>query len=124
MKLIDVSQLQQIALTEFADIVQHAFSPGDNDLRIVLSDGSYMKIWFSLKVADRYSYHWERRMIDNTIYRHDNAPDAEWKQVSTYPKHFHSGSQENVVESGISDKPPAAVREFLKFARTIVKTND
>jgi len=122
--LIDVAALQQITLAEFADIVQHAFSPGDNDLRIVLIDGSYMKIWFSLKVVDRCSYHWARGMVDKTIYRHDNAPDAEWKHVSTYPKHFHNGSQENVMESWISDKSPVAVREFLKFARTIVKTND
>ncbi len=83
-----------------------------------------MKIWFSLKVADRYSYHWERRTADNTLYRHDNAPDADWKHVSTYPKHFHNGSQGNVVGSNISDDPNEALREFLKFARAILKPNE
>ena len=124
MAIVDVQQLKLIVLTEFADIVQHAFSPGDNDFRIVLTDNSYIKIWFSLKVANRYSYHWERRMVNNTIYRHDNAPDIDWKHVSTYPKHFHNGTQENVIESNISEDPVEAVREFLSFARTVLKPDD
>ena len=120
MQMVDVQQLRFIVIAEYADIVQTAFSPGDNDLRIVLNDGSMMKIWFSLKVANRYSYHWERRMIDNTIYRHDNAPDFEWRHVSTFPKHFHNGTQENVTQSNISDVPTDAVREFLDFARMLL----
>lgn len=38
------------------------------------------------------------------------------KYVETFPKHFHNGSEENVVESNISDEQEA-IREFLTFVR-------
>ena len=37
--------------------------------------------------------------------------------MKTFPKHFHDGSEENVVGSDISDEPEEAVREFLTFVR-------
>jgi len=37
--------------------------------------------------------------------------------VKTFPKHFHNGSEENVVESDTSDEPEEAVREFLSSVR-------
>jgi len=47
------------------------------------------------------------------IYRHDNTPDARWKRLKTFPKHFHAGSENCVVESAISDEPEEALREML-----------
>jgi hypothetical protein len=44
-----------------------------------------------------------------------------WKYVKTFPKHFHNGSEENVVESNISDTPEEAIREFLTFVRNTLK---
>lgn len=79
-------------------------------------------MWFSIKVAGRFSYHWERRHIDGTMYRHDNFPDTNWKEVSTYPKHFHNGSQDAVYESHIDDDPFTALRQFMDFARTHLAT--
>jgi len=55
-----------------------------NELRVMLTDSSFMDIWFSLKLQDRYSFHWERRAIDGTIYRHDNAPHRRWQAVSSH----------------------------------------
>ena len=52
------------------------------------------------------------------MYRHDNFPDTNWKEVSTYPKHFHNGSQDAVNESHIEDDPFTALRQFMDFART------
>jgi len=75
-------------------------------------------VWLSIKVLGRFSYHWERRHIDGTMYRHDNFPDTNWKEVSTYPKHFHNGSQDGVDESHIEDDPITALRQFMDFART------
>jgi len=72
--LVDVERLREIAEVEFADIVAEASIPGINELRIILSDGSFVDVWFSLKLHGRYSFHWERRAIDGTIFRHDNAP--------------------------------------------------
>jgi len=65
----------------------------------------------------RYSYHWERRPFNGTIYRHDNAPHHKWKNIGTFPKHFHDGQDHNVSESFISDDPIIAVGEFLSFVR-------
>lgn len=52
------------------------------------------------------------------LYRHDNAPHGKWRAVSTFPKHFHDGSEDRVEESQISDNPEQALREFLSFVRS------
>ena len=80
-------------------------------------DGSFVDVWFSLKVPGRFSYHWERRHIDGTMYRHDNFPDINWQRVSTFPKHFHNGSHDAVEESNIDDNPGAGLRQFMEFVR-------
>src|SRR5438046_2574062 len=83
------------------------------ELRIILTDGSFVDVWFSLKLQGRYSFHWERQAIDGTIYRHDNAPHRRWEAVATFPRHFHNGSETNVSESYLSAVPEEALREFL-----------
>ncbi len=60
MSLVDVERLREIAEVEFADIVVEAWVPDLNELRIILTDSSFMDVWFSLKLQDRYSLHWER----------------------------------------------------------------
>jgi hypothetical protein len=115
--LVDVGRLKEIAELEFPDIIEEAIVPFENELRILLKDGSFVDVWFSLKLAGRYSYHWERRMIDGKIYRHDNAPHRNWESVTTFPKHFHEGSEDIVLESRINDTPDEALREFLSFIR-------
>ena len=117
MNPVDVERLREIAEVEFADIVVEAFVPDINELRIILSDGSFVDVWFSLKLSDRYSYHWERRAIDGKIYRHDNAPHKRWQSVATFPRHFHDGSEFDVSESLISEIPEEALRQFLTFVR-------
>lgn len=117
MKLINISLLSEIAQVEFADIVVHVSNPDLNEMRIILADGSFVDIWFSLKLKGRYSFHWDRRVIDGTIYRHDNAPHRRWNEVKTFPKHFHYGREDRVVESQISNVPEEALRDFLLFVR-------
>jgi hypothetical protein len=113
--------LRTIALNEFADVVVSAqivsLSTGDPlKLRLDIVDGSLLDVFIS--VSGRYSYHWERRLISKgDLYRHDNAPHDKWRYVATFPKHFHDGSESNVVESHISDAPEDAMREFLTFMR-------
>ena len=118
----DVERLREIAEVEFADIVVEAFSPGINELRIILNDSSFVDVWFSLKLQGRYSFHWERRAIDGTIYRHDNAPHRRWEAVSTTssPVIFITAVNTNVSESSplspeASDQPQET---FLTFVRT------
>jgi hypothetical protein len=116
-KFVDLDRLREIAEVEFADIVEHAYSPDLNQLRIILADGSFVDLWFSLKLEGRYSYHWERKALDGRIYRHDNAPHKRWQGVKTFPKHFHDGSEEQVIESSISDASEKALHQFLAFIR-------
>lgn len=113
--------LRAIAQDEFGDIlvsVQMSSLPTGVPLnfRLDIVDGSVLDIFIS--VSGLYSYHWERRSIPaNDFYRHDNAPHKKWRQVATFPKHFHNGSESNVVESHISSTPEDAMREFLIFVR-------
>ncbi len=112
--------LKRIALSEFGDIVVSAevvaLPTGDPlKLRLEIVDGSLVDIFISS--TGRYSYHWERRLIGGGIYRHDNAPHERWRNISTFPKHFHNGGEYNVVESHINDNPEQAIREFLAFVR-------
>lgn len=62
MSLVNVDRLCEIAEVEFAKIVTEAFSPNLNEVRIILVDGSFVDLWFSLKLEGRYSYHWERQL--------------------------------------------------------------
>ena len=113
--------LQQIAQREFADIVLDAqvltLPTGDaHKLRLDILDGSLLDVFIS--TSGRYSYHWERRLTPaGDLYRHDNAPHKKWRNVTTFPRHFHNGSEDLVVASHISDNPHQAVREFLTFVR-------
>jgi hypothetical protein len=41
--------------------------------------------------------------------------------VATFPKHFHDGSEDRIVESRLSEEPEQALREFLTFVRAKLK---
>ena len=84
-------------------------------LRLHLIDNTFVDIWYSSD--NSYSYHWEQRNIRNAIYRHDNAPHKKWRNVSTFPKHCHDGTQINVTESFLPDNYENAVEEFLRLVR-------
>ena len=117
MSLVDVDRLREIAQMEFVDIVVEAIIPDINELRVILTDGSFVDVWFSLKLQGRYSFHWERRALDGKLYRNDNSPHRRWESVATFPRHFHDGSETNVSESQISEIPENGLREFLAFVR-------
>jgi hypothetical protein len=114
--MIDFEPLRRIAEDDFADIVQ---STGvmRSKLRVLLRDGSYVDFWWSLVIAGRFAYHWERTHVDGTIYRHDNMPDPNAGEVETFPQHFHDGTPGAITESRISAQPREGVRQFLQFAR-------
>lgn len=119
--IIDTEKLKEIAEIEFGTIVEDVLITDINELRIVLIDGSYIDLWFSLKLRGRYSYHWERKFINGSIFRHDNAPHMRWKDIPTFPKHFHNGSEDIVISSRISDNPELALKEFLTFVSEHIK---
>ena len=113
----DLERLGRIAETEFLDLVRST-AIIRNKLRVVLVDGSYIDFWWSSQIPGRYAHHWERRHVDGTIYRHDNMSHPQWRRVSSFPKHFHSGDQQTVTESDMEDDPEQGFRQFLKFARS------
>ena len=110
----------KLAKAEFGHVVEAGEivnTPGGfpQKLRLNIIDGSVVDVFLSS--SGRYSYHWERRPLDETLYRHDNAPHVRWHHIQTFPKHFHNGSEvdKDCEESHISDEPEKAVREFLRF---------
>ena len=109
-------QFEQIARVEFEDIVEDVYEVG-RKLRITIKDDGFVDVWYSSDVRSRYKYHWVKDEAKGEIYRHDNAPDARWRHLNTFPKHFHDGREDKVTESRISDDPAQAVREFLMFVR-------
>jgi len=123
-KIIDTQALKQIVDNEFAKYVNDVQEPFINELRIKLNDDSFVDVWYSINLENRYSYHWERKHIDGSIYRHDNAPHIKWKDIETFPKHFHNKSEENVEASYISDKPENAIREMMNFVKTKIENID
>ena len=120
-------KISEICGSEYPDIVDddeiyYKSSGAPAKLRVHIIDGSFLDIWLSN--TGKYSYHWERRHIDGKVYRHDNAPHKKRAQVNTYPKHFHQGTDEKVVESSIPDDPIKAVRYVMDYVRKKSKTSD
>ena len=121
MESIDFVTLGTIASTEFPDIVLTAVVT-DNKLRVLLVHNSYFDFWWSLNIEGRYAHHWERRHIDGTIYRFDNAPHTKWQHVKSFPHHLHFRSDSDVRESDISLAPPESIRHALTFAQGLLRS--
>jgi len=107
----------------FSDIVldvQQRFTPSGaiERLRIFLLDDSFVDVWLSM--SGKYSFHWEHRHVRGLIHRHDNAPHVKWKNIKTFPKHFHDGNDDNVKESYIPNDPVTATEYFLSFSRDFI----
>ena len=91
-------------------------------LRLSLIDETYVDVWYSTDQS--YAYHWEQAGQRDFVYRHDNAPHALWKTVSTFPKHCHEGTESHVTDSHLSDDPEEALRDFLTQVRRFMMTLD
>ena len=90
-------------------------------IRVIFVDNSFLDIYWSS--SGRYSLHYERRHINGTLYRHDNAPHEKHRHIRTFPKHFHKGNEDNVEESHLPEDPIKAVKHFLRFILNLMRTN-
>jgi hypothetical protein len=109
----------KIALTKFKDVIMsgaivYSESGIPLKLRLDIVDGSIVDMFYS--VRGKFAYHWERRTVDGTIYRHDNAPHTKWRHIRTFPKHFHDGSDDNAGESFISGNPPDYAHTIYNYS--------
>lgn len=121
--MISLEDLARIAEIEFSDIVDNA-EMMDAKLRIMLADGSFVDVWLSKKLAGRFGFHWEHKAA-GLFYRYDNFPDTNWRHISTFPYHFHNGSQDNVNDSSQFKQDIAgAFRDFMNWIRSKLRGED
>jgi len=124
MAILQVYQRQlEVAMQKFGDIVSegeiiYTESKEPLKLRLNIVDGSIVDVFYSS--GGKYSYHWDRRIINGTIYRHDNAPHKRWREIKTFPKHFHEETEYAAKESCISADPLFAIEEFLEFVKSML----
>ena len=127
MVILQIYQRQlEVVRQKFGDIVSEAEilyteSKEPLKLRLNIVDGSIVDTFYS--TGGKYSYHWDRRIVNGSVYRHDNAPHKRWRKIKTFPKHFHQEAEYTVKESYISDDPLSAIKEFLGFVRRILITS-
>ena len=119
-----IDDLKRIADVEFADIVKDT-QQIDYKLRIILINYSFVDVYLSQKLSDRFGFHWESMDARGSIYRYDNFPDKKWQSVVTFPHHFHNGSQNAVESSPFPLTVIEGFRAFMEFVRSkiVVREN-
>jgi len=115
-----IENIKRIAEIEFSDIVKNAFQV-DYKLRISLINDSFVDVNLSLRLPDKFGFHWECKDKKGTIYRYDNFPDKHWRSVSTFPHHFYNGSHDAVEASPFPLTPVDGFRAFMEFVRGKLK---
>jgi len=113
---VSYRELATIAEAEFSDVILQVDQRAEK-LRLHLIDGSYVDIWYSVRLEGRFAYHWERRMINGSVYRYDNRPHEQLKGMKSYPKHFHDGSEAKVRDCELGEDPKLVLRAFLQMVR-------
>jgi len=114
MKLKDLKYLVE---DYFLDIVVEILQPSLEKLRLILKDRSFIDIRASQRFKNRFDFHWERRHIDNTIYRYDNFPGLRFKNPKTFSYHFHRKKENKVENSPFRKKLPYVLIDFMEFVR-------
>ena len=115
-----IDDLRRVAEVEFADIIRDTFFISYK-LRILLIDNSFIDVNLSKKIPDRFGFHWECRDKAGTVFRYDNFPDKNWKNISTFPYHFHRGSQNKLEASPFPLIIIDGFRSFMEFVRSNLK---
>ncbi len=118
--MVLLDNLARIAEIEFSDIAD-ATEIMETKLRIMLTEDGFVDVWLSKKLANRFGFHWEHKVTDLS-YRYDNFPDTKWSNVSTFPYHFHDGSQDNVVDSSrFARDIVEGFRDFMNWVRAMLR---
>jgi len=115
-----IEDIKRVAEIEFSDIVKTT-SQSDFKLRVILINNSFVDVYLSQKLPDRFGFHWECMDESKTFYRYDNFPDKNWQSVASFPYHFHSGSQDSVKTSPFPLAPIDGFRAFMEFIKQKLK---
>ncbi|MBN2543109.1 hypothetical protein JXI42_09625 [bacterium] len=111
--MITLQEIARIAEIEFSGLVESTEYIGFK-LRIVIKQDGFIDVWLSRKIKDKFSYHWE--VGDGSFYRYDNFPDSNWKDLETFPFHFHDGYFDNIgVPPGFSKDVEGGFRDFMDW---------
>jgi hypothetical protein len=119
--MASIEDIKRIAEVEFSDIVKSTVRVGYK-VRIVLINESFIDVYLSQKLTDKFGFHWECMDESGTFYRYDNFPDKNWLSVSTFPHHFHKGSQDSVEASPFPSTPIEGFRAFMEFIKNKIET--
>jgi len=109
--------IARYAQTYFPQILKESPIIFTDKVRLVFIDGSYMDIRYP--VDSKYSFHWQMK---TEIIRIDTAPHH--RNISTYPRHMHSGTEENVIEdylTEISNNMEDNIESVLNFVQEKLK---
>lgn len=109
-----LEDIKRIAEIEFSGIVK-SISQIDYKLRITLTDDSFVDVYLSQRLPDKFGFHWECKDESGTIYRYDNFPDKNWQSVKTFPHHFHNGNQDSVEASPFPLSHIEGFRAFMEL---------
>jgi hypothetical protein len=115
-----IEDIKRIAEIEFSDIVKN-ISQIDFKLRVTLINNSFVDVYLSQRLPDRFGFHWECMDEAKIFYRYDNFPDKNWQSVATFPYHFHNGSQDSVDPSPFPLTTIEGFRAFMDFVKNKLK---
>jgi len=106
----------KIAREDFSDIIVDREFHADR-VRLKLMDGSWIDVRYP--VEDKFSFHWQR---GEKIFRIDTAPH--YKGISTFPRHIHFGSEDNVIADYVLEEnvpPEENFRRFMSWVRELLR---
>jgi hypothetical protein len=113
-------RLVKVIKEEYPDVAL-SIDLRDDRLRVYFVDNSFLDIWFSRRIPGKYSFHWERRNVNGTVYRWDNAAHRSVTGIDTFPHHFHESSQSNVKPFKPESEWEDTLRDILNFIRDKIK---
>jgi len=109
-----LERLRGLAISLYPEIVVNT-EVVYGKLRIYLDDGSFIDVWISRRLPNRYAIHWERRHIDGTIYQWDNTPHEIHRHIPTFPHHFHEKYDHMIKPFHYPGDVEEALKEALKY---------
>ena len=116
--LLEIERMIQVELNDFIYSSQIL----RNKLRIIFVDQSFVEIFKSNNIKDRWAFHWERKHVDGTIYRHDNIPHKAWENTESFPWHYHYKNENNVIKSDFTNDIIKNIKILINFIRQIAQS--